>query len=678
MRQFSAAQTAAALVSVLLLMLWVGCSGTSTPSNPVASITMSPSSVSMNVGQVVKITGVPKNSSDAIVIADVTYASSNPTQISVSPVGNVCAGVWDPNYITCTALPGQTGVSQATITATSGTITATAPVFAHLQVDQISVNPPTGCVSVGGTPNYAATAYNTTAPGCSVAIPCDISSTVGPVSFFSTDFVVMSNNATTGVLTANEPGATSIYASVAGLNSVPQTALVCPVVSIQIHDAASSNTTFNLAPTNTQSLVADVIDSNGVAIRPALTWSSVPAGVASVTTGTSTTTNSGVVTANTGGTSIIAASCSTPNCNRNVNAQYSQNVVTVNVSGGTTTTVYAASSKSLSLVPISTSNNTAGTTISLPFVPNSIAANTQGSKVYLGSANGLITVDVLTASVSVASSAIGQITAISPAGQFLLVSDSTNGNVYLFNTSSNSVVLTQSATAFSAAFTPDGNSVTYLAPGQLLYYDTAFPTSNVVTLPFVPNAVDVSAQGGMTYVTSSALGAIDIRATCNQSDWQTLAAAAPTLVSHLPSGNGAVVADSPGLDVVTTGAVPAGCPPTPQSTVNSYNLGFGAFKAKQLLISPNSSAAWVISDLPSVIALDLTTFVPFSIPLANSPQAFTGGIMIDGTKLYVGTSDGTVHALDVATHTDSAQIAVGLKDPGGNAVSPDLVLVLPK
>ena len=182
----------------------------------------------------------------------------------------------------------------------------------------------------------------------------------------------------------------------------------------------------------------------------------------------------------------------------------------------------------------------------------------------------------------------------------------------------------------------------------------------------------------MTYVTSSASGAIDVRSTCNQSDWQTLAATAPTLVAHLPNGNGAVVVDSPAIDVVTTGAIPSGCPSTPQSTVNTYNLGFGNFNATQLFLSTNSAAAWIISDLPKVIALDLTTFLPFSISLSNGAIPLSGGTTIDGTKVYVGASDSNVHALDVATHTDGAQIAVGLKDPGGNAVVPDLVVVLPK
>jgi type 1 fimbria pilin len=149
-------------------------------------------------------------------------------------------------------------------------------------------------------------------------------------------------------------------------------------------------------------------------------------------------------------------------------------------------------------------------------------------------------------------------------------------------------------------------------------------------------------------------------------------------VAHIPNGTGAVVADSPNIDVVTTAAIPQGCPPNPQNTLNTYNLGFGPFTASQVFVSTNSSAAWIISNLPAVLGFDLTALTPFSIPLANSAQPLSGGTTVDGTKVYVGASDSNVHALDVASHTDSAQIAVGLKDGSGNTVTPNLVLVLPK
>jgi hypothetical protein len=150
------------------------------------------------------------------------------------------------------------------------------------------------------------------------------------------------------------------------------------------------------------------------------------------------------------------------------------------------------------------------------------------------------------------------------------------------------------------------------------------------------------------------------------------------LVTRVPNGSGAVVADSPAIDVVTTGAIPNGCPPTPQSSVNTYNLGFGAFTANQMFVSPDSSRAWILSDLPKLIGLNLSTLTPFSISLANNAVPLTGGIMIDGSFVYVGGSDSNVHAINVSSGNDAAQIAPGLKDPGGNAVTPDLVLVLPK
>jgi len=287
-----------------------------------------------------------------------------------------------------------------------------------------------------------------------------------------------------------------------------------------------------------------------------------------------------------------------------------------------------------------------------------------------------MSVNVTSAAVSVAAAAPGTIVAASPSGQYLLISDNVNSFIYLYDTTLSKVVLTQSLTASAGAFAPDSKLVTFLAPNNQLYTYSVFPTASAVVLPYVPNSIDVSSQGGMTYITSSGLGAIDVRATCNQSDWQTLSAAKPTLVAHLPNGNGAVVADSPSLDIVTTGAIPSGCPPTPQSTVTSYNLGFGSFTANQMFVSPDSSRAWVLSNLNSVIGLNLSTLAPFSISLANNAQPLSGGIMIDGSMVYLGGSDNLVHAINTSTNTDSAQINPLLKDP--NEIFPGQVLRVPQ
>ena len=119
---------------------------------PVEVITFSPLFLSLSPGQTAQLTGITKNYAGSTIVADVNYASSNTNLVTITATGLVCAGLWDANFITCNALRGQSAVGQATITATSGTATATAAVYTHLNVDRIFVNPTSGCVSVGATP----------------------------------------------------------------------------------------------------------------------------------------------------------------------------------------------------------------------------------------------------------------------------------------------------------------------------------------------------------------------------------------------------------------------------------------------------------------------------------------------------------------------------------------------
>ncbi len=676
MRRFSAAQVLAALFSVLILSLMPACSGSTAAKSTVSQLILSPLSMSLNPGQVAQITARPEDSTGAVVVADVTYASGNTSVVTISPAGFVCAGVWDANFIVCNANPGQSAVGQATITATTANaVTATLPVYTHLQADRIVVDPILGCVSIGALPTYTASVYNVTSPGCTTANPCNITATVGPIVFNSTDLQVMSNNVTTGALTATNPGQTTIFATVAGLNSTPQPALVCPIQSIHVHDANGTGTSFTLASAATQALAADVVDTNGVTVTPILNWASSQSGSSTVagTTGANTAT----VTAVNPGTTVITATCSTPGCNRNVPPQYGQNVVTVTTSGATTTTAFAGSTSSLTVVPIASSGNTAGTAITLPFLPNSMVTDHAGTNLYLGSASGVMTVNAAAGTVTSTSAVNGTILAISNNDQYLLIANGPAGVGYLYSIPGASITLSQSVVPTAGAFTADSTSLSFTA-GQQVYYETTLPTASIANLSYVPSGIDVSAQGGMTYVTSATSQSIDVRSTCNQSSWQTLAANNPTLVAHLPNGTGALVADSPNVDLITTGTLQNGCPPSPQNTMNSYPLNGGAFNPRQLLISSDGTRAWIISDLTSVLGFNISNLTASSIALAGGAQAFSGGLTLDGSHLYVGATDNNVHVLDTAAGTDSAQIAVGLKDANSNPVAPNLVVVLPK
>src|SRR5207248_4596607 len=112
-----------------------------------------------------------------------------------------------------------------------------------------------------------------------------------------------------------------------------------------------STTSFTLNAAGTQPLTADVYDTNNQYIKPTLTWGSSSTAVGAVAA-TGSVNNPGTITAVAPGYAYITASCSYPDCNKFIAAQYSQNVVSLKVNGSTSTTVYAASTTSKSLIPI--------------------------------------------------------------------------------------------------------------------------------------------------------------------------------------------------------------------------------------------------------------------------------------------------------------------------------------
>ncbi len=808
----------------------------------------------MNQGQVASLSAVAQNYAGSVIAADITFSSSNTALAQISSGGLICAGAWDANIITCTPA---TAAGQVTITATSGGATSTMILYIHKPVDQVVVSSSTACTSMGALVNPTATVYSTSAPGCSAAAPCDITSTVGPISIGSIDPTVAANasginptyssatstptylsggtitgsagqtcnlsnfglngtlgldptfnlktnsptytsggsvsgsggqtctltsfntvtgatatvalastntilpgaqltiinqgyggttppttatlsngtatcsgtatvstqlvtvgsastltgaTATVALTSANtiasgtqlnitnqgygattapntatlsngtatcsgtasvstalnsatgfraqNPGSTAIFASVSGVNSVGAPFNVCPVVSILVHNSTDSTTNFTLSPTAVQALVADVLDSSGTYIKPTLTWSSNISASASAVAA-STGSPGGTVTAVAPGTTTITATCSNPDCNIGVPAQYSLNQATVTVPGSGDTTVYAANTNSTMLVPITTANNTAGTTITLPYVPNSIVADPAGQKIYLGSTSGVMQVDVPTGAVSTAAVA-GAVLAVSPDSNYLVISDSA-GTVYVFNVASSAVVFAQSAIAPAAAFTADSKT-SWFFYNSVAFADSLSAAGVNFPLGYVADDVAFNATGSLAYLSSSAAHQVDVRSTCDHSELQTLGANAPTLLATIPTANAVVAADSPNLDVVTSSNVTGGCPTTATSSLATYDLGVGPFTANQLFVSPDSSKVWLISNLPALVGFNLGTSTAFTVPFANGATPLSGGARPDGQQLYIGANDGTVHRIDVASATDAAQITVGLKD----------------
>jgi hypothetical protein len=168
--------------------------------------------------------------------------------------------------------------------------------------------------------------------------------------------------------------------------------------------------------------------------------------------------------------------------------------------------------------------------------------------------------------------------------------------------------------------------------------------------------------------------------TCDATAMQSpLGGTAPSLIKAIPNGTGAVAVDPPAVDVIATPTpLSAGCPITTQSTLTTHDLGQGSFTPAQLLISPDSSTAWILaSDLTSAVSFNLTNSTPAAIPLAGGAMPLSGGLTTDATQLWIGASDNKVHVIYTGTSNDGAQISVNLTDSNGNPTPPNLVTVLP-
>jgi hypothetical protein len=231
--------------------------------------------------------------------------------------------------------------------------------------------------------------------------------------------------------------------------------------------------------------------------------------------------------------------------------------------------------------------------------------------------------------------------------------------------------------ATAGTLTPDNQWSLSLIGQNLVRQGLNVPITTTA-LSAAPTDIDVLAQGSLAFITSSAGKSIDIRSTCNQSDLQTLSASNPTLIQRLPNGTGAVAVDVPSIDVITTPQPSGACPAVASSSLASHDLGAGSFTPAHLLVSFDSSRAWIITDQSSVLTYNLSSNTPNSVPLQGATVALSGGLTFDSSQLYVGTIDGSVHRIALSSLSDEQQIGVGLKDSNSNPVAPDLVAVLPK
>jgi len=649
------------------------CGGKSTPktSGPgiPSTVTLSPAVATVTRGQTIQFSGSVLDANQANVSNQtISFKSSNTSVLQISSGGLACAGTWDSLTVPVVCTPGPVGT--ATVTAVSGTLTSSpATVSVHDRVDKVVVSPSNpACISSGHTLQFSARALDPNGN--------DITSTVGQFQWNSNQGQVVSVDAT-GTATAAAPGLAGVFASVNTVVSNPISFSTCPVLSISLH-TNDAKTAFAIDNAASQQLQADVIDTNGLPLTNAATYLTlIPVNEAVG----STSGGSETFQANTPGTTPIFAACTPPSCNIGVDPNSNKtlspvysNVVMATVNGNNITTAFVASLSGTSLLPVDTGNFTAGTAITLPHTPNSMLLSSDGLKGYLGSANGLMIFDITTSTVGTATNLVGTALAVSADDSKVAVFNSDKNLLYVVSASSASALQFPVSGVTAAAFSPDGYKL-YAVAGSTLYTYSPFVAFQTQTLSAPANDAAFLTSSALGFLAGGAPSATIGRFTCDRNDQIAVSVplpAAPQRVASLPAGNGVVLVDNTSIDVVsaTVSNNNAVCPPAATaSLVKTTNFNIGSFKPRQLLVTPDGTQAFVISDSASVLAYNFASNTTKAIPLAGGAKPTTAGLTLDSAQLWVGGSDNALHLIDLKQLQDIKQVSVSF--------TPDLVGVRP-
>ncbi len=711
-------------VPILFLVAGLGGCSSSSPIHTVtypvpASITISPApNLSLEIGTNQAFFPSILSSTKTSITEPVNYLSSNTAVLTVANNGLACAGSWDSlsNPAICT--PGPVGVAQVTANALGVSSPATT-VYVHQHIDKVVVTflpmpnqpPPTNsCYSVGQKADYQAQAFSN---------GVDITSTVGVFGWQTSVTNVAALNMSDPALlpgqvevTAKVPGLTPLFATIGNVNSLPINFTTCPVQAITLTVTNATTTSKTITPT--------VFDTQGNEIVGVpLTWSSSNPGSVSVSTA------GGATGSATGGGATIIASCTPPTCNSGILPSlpvYPENVVTLflpttanNQSAAATVYVSSTSCGTIdncvsTVVPITAPANTLGSFLNLPATPNSVGFNGQGSTAYIGTDSGrfgtvgLALVDTATNAVSQLVSLPGKVLAVAPDGSKVIISDTAPedgpNRVFVLDTATNTSPTFQINGATAAAFSPDSLKA-YIVAGSNLYLYSKVDGLRTVPLSAPANDVSFLSEGAFAYVAGGSPSAVSVWRTCDGGNADAVTVpVVPTFIQTLPGAAKLLPQPSdtsntfhllavapPDIDIVGVNTNPSGCtPPLADEPVASFNLGQGNFVAKQLIISQNGSTAYIVaSDVSSVLAFNIAGQTPSTISLSGNAMPLSAALTPDGTLLYVGANDGTVHVVNTQAGGDVQQISFpeGLcknsagQPFGGITCNPDLIAVKP-
>ncbi len=694
----------------LFISFAAGCGGSKSANTKVAAVRVGSSSLSMVAGEVVGLSVSAVNSDNGTVSTTFTFNSSNTQIATVSPAGNVCAGVWDSLFVVCNGSDAHgnpiSGTAIITATAAGGVTSGPVTVAVHPSITSVTIDPATEpCFSIAQTHQFVAHAlHNTT----------DITNQIGNFSWSASAPSVATVDAN-GLATSRTPGITGVVASVGSTTSPAVFFKSCMPVQIVLHingDPAgvpTESAVMNVGDTKT--VQADMFDELG-AVTP-----NAPVTILSNNSTVATVTGTALTAVSPGGAGLQAV-CAPPSCGIGVNTPIYSNLFGIFVAGTSpnATTVYATSTfptvpgSSITLIPIDASKTppVAGSPIFLPGFPNSLLFDRAGTTGFMGTSSGLVTLNTATNVVNLVSPIpIGKVLAVSADGTQAIISNAASDpstgqpidnnpseqRVWLFDKSASTITTFILTGAVAANFDEDGFRAYVAASNGNVYVISSILSPQTISIVGANTDVTQLASGPFAYVANSAgLKAI---ATCNnapQASNPPTNSTAIQFVQSIKDTNTLVAVDSPGVDIegVNTANL---TPPTTITAANcpgivTYNnsfidFGIGAFTAHQLLVGSSGTHIAVLpAGINKVLTVVNTNNVnsPGTVPLpAGATEALNGSLTPDGATLWVGVAGtNTVDRINLNSNVDEVQIPMTFKKADGSPAPPNLVVIKPK
>jgi len=333
------------------------------------------------------------------------------------------------------------------------------------------------------------------------------------------------------------------------------------------------------------------------------------------------------------------------------------------------------------------------------------------ARVYLGSDQGLMYVDISSSSVSVISNSstcnvalCGKVLTISNDGKQVVVSDtvSTPNQVYIYNAGSTATtpvdLIIPGETATAAAFSPDQLKLFILTnTGNMYIYSTVDALASVPSATSVTD-VKFSADGSFAYVAGTPASSVSAFSTCSLPNMASVnigsVAASSTPLEIFPSPvvqadpqgltQSIIALEPPNIEFLTAQftQVPILYNAPLQLTCNppnllsfskgaSFNLGQGNFTPIYTqLVADGTELIIVARNIPAVILFSVAngaSSVPLQRPGFGSSFPLAASASTDGSQVYVAACDqyandgttctaGSVHIINTISQGDLQQV----------------------